>query len=794
MPVEALQIHIGGVGNGDVVAHLISGQHCSVAALGNGNAQLGSLIVSIELDDLTCVLQCHIKHLGGHLPIGRGGYLSNLIAGQRQGLTGCHTTGIGGDIVHDLAAAGIDDFINSTLERCAGGGACDFVVLAGILVNLDLTGNGFILPFNLHGPACTDIDRLHLSVHIIALIFQLTDVVATGLGETGDIHPAVLIGLILADGGLVAVIEQEGHTVNSFTSGAIGFVDQDAGQALVLHGKGGGLSVLHLEVVGCIVQLKPICGFDFDRIVGAILQSQEHTAILICGHGIHKAIVCATDLELHIGDALGLLVGIDLDDLNTAHRIVVEVQALRVVGVHNHRLAAGLLVDGVTRNALYLSHYDRAGDAVDLDLSIFIGPVQAVGGKLTAICVNYTSIGVGNLELNTFQRLLSHGILLVDHEIAQGLVEELQHIGLMILDFDGLGGIVQQVALGRLHLGHDQAGRLHLGDGDIAVFVSSILAASGADRSAVSSSHTENRPGQRFFGNGVHLLDDKATQRHILESDFLAVAGLYLNGMHGVIQQIAILCGNLQNGVAAAGDVLQADDAVFIGGVSSCGILTAITASNLELHAAQRLAGDAVNLGDQQAAVGNVVEGKGLGIIRIDNDGLAPGLGVDAIAINSLLLGHDQCAADIGENDLAVGIRHVGTLGGELAALGVHIGAVSVGDFELHALQGFAGHGIQLVDNEIALGLVPELQRYGLACFDADGLGRIVQNVCVVLGAGLLHHQSGAGVDALNQEGACAVGGELAVGVSHHSAVRGGHKELNIGQGFFRHAVDFLDQ
>ena len=77
----------------------------------------------------------------------------------------------------------------------------------------------------------------------------------------------------------------------------------------------------------------------------------------------------------------------------------------------------------------------------------------------------------------------------------------------------------------------------------------------------------------------------------------------------------------------------------------------------------------------------DVVEGKGLGIIRIDNDGLATGLGVDAIAINSLLLGHDQCAADIGKDDLAVGVRHICALGGELAALGIHIGAVSVGDF-----------------------------------------------------------------------------------------------------------------
>lgn len=39
MPVKTLQIHIGGVGYGDVVAHLISGKYGSVAAFGDGNTQ-----------------------------------------------------------------------------------------------------------------------------------------------------------------------------------------------------------------------------------------------------------------------------------------------------------------------------------------------------------------------------------------------------------------------------------------------------------------------------------------------------------------------------------------------------------------------------------------------------------------------------------------------------------------------------------------------------------------------------------------------------------------------------------
>ena len=447
MPVKTLQIHIGGVGYGDVVAHLISGKCGSVAAFGDGNTQFCSLIVGVELDDLSGVFQRHIKHLGRDLPIGGSGHLTDLIAGQRQGLAGRHTTGIGGDIVHDLAAAGIDDLIDSALERSAGGGACDLVVLAGILVNLDLACDGLVLPFDLHGPACTDIDCLHLGVHIVALIFQLADVVAAGLGEAGDIYPAVLVRFILADGGLVAVIEQEGDAVDALAGVAVDLMDQNTGQALVLNGESGSFAVLHLEVVGRTIQLKAICTLDLNSVVVAILQRQEGAAIFIGGHGIHKAVIRAADLELHIGDAFGLLIGIDLDDLNAADGIVVEIQALRVVGVHNHGLAAGLLMDGVARDALHLSHHDGAGDAGNLDLAVFIGPVQTVGGKLSAICINHTTISIGDLELNAFQRLLGHGILLVDDETALGLVAELQSDRLTGLDAGSLRRIIQNVGI-----------------------------------------------------------------------------------------------------------------------------------------------------------------------------------------------------------------------------------------------------------------------------------------------------------------------------------------------------------
>ena len=73
-------------------------------------------------------------------------------------------------------------------------------------------------------------------------------------------------------------------------------------------------------------------------------------------------------------------------------------------------------------------------------------------------------------------------------------------------------------------------------------------------------------------------------------------------------------------------------------------------------------------------------------------------------------------------------------------------------------------------------------------------MGGIVQNVAAILGAHLFYDQRGAGIDTFNQEGTCAVGGELAVGITHHGAIRGGDEELYVGQGFLRHTVDLFDQ
>ena len=82
MPVEFGERHITGVRHGDVVAHLAARQGLSVAPLGDGDAQVGGLVVVGQLNDLAGIFQRLIKHGAAELPVGRSGHLSDLVAAQ----------------------------------------------------------------------------------------------------------------------------------------------------------------------------------------------------------------------------------------------------------------------------------------------------------------------------------------------------------------------------------------------------------------------------------------------------------------------------------------------------------------------------------------------------------------------------------------------------------------------------------------------------------------------------------------------------------------------------------------
>ena len=67
-----------------------------------------------------------------------------------------------------------------------------------------------------------------------------------------DMILATVIAGVLTDGGVGAVIEEEGHPVDPFAGSAVRLMDQDTGHGLIGNLEGFCLSVLHLKVVSSL--------------------------------------------------------------------------------------------------------------------------------------------------------------------------------------------------------------------------------------------------------------------------------------------------------------------------------------------------------------------------------------------------------------------------------------------------------------------------------------------------------------------------------------------------------------
>ena len=177
----------------------------------------------------------------------------------------------------------------------------------------------------------------------------------------------------------------------------------------------------------------------------------------------------------------------------------------------------------------------------------------------------------------------------MNDQAAQGLIKELQFVCLVILDLDGTGRIIQKIAGLGLYLMHNIATGFQIRDGDIAALIGAVLTVGTADNSTVGGRHLENGVSQRRFRDSIHLFDDKPTQWDICKDNFFTASAGNFDGMCGVIQQISGLCFQFGDGITAAGNAVQADVAVCIGGISSCRVLAAVAAGDTETNTTQRL-------------------------------------------------------------------------------------------------------------------------------------------------------------------------------------------------------------
>ena len=182
----------------------------------------------------------------------------------------------------------------------------------------------------------------------------------------------------------------------------------------------GRLTVLDLNTVGRGIQQVAGRSLQFRHSVPAAFSFGEidNTVAVRCV-GADDLTIHLADLELDPGDTLSA-VFVALDNLQPAHRRVVKIKRLRVVGIDHNSLRASVFINGVTGDRFDLCDHHGAGNTGNGDFSFFIRPVQAGGGQRAALGIYIGTVGIGDFELNAFQRLLCNGVLLYDDEIALG--------------------------------------------------------------------------------------------------------------------------------------------------------------------------------------------------------------------------------------------------------------------------------------------------------------------------------------------------------------------------------------
>ena len=315
-------------------------------------------------------------HGGIELPIGRRCDLTDLITGQRQRLTGGNTSGIGRNVVHHLAAAGIDDFIDSTLEWGSCGGAGDFVVFRSILIDLNLACDCSIFPFDLDGFARRNINGFILLVKDITVRrFQFADIVFSCGQFFINIGISVLIRCDLHDGVPAGIVDNEGNAIDAIAGVGIDLVDEDGTGLAIGDLQCGRLTVLDLNTVERGIQQVAGRSFQLRHSVPAAFGFGEidDTVAVRCV-GADDLTIHLADLELDTRNTLAA-VFIALDDLQATYGSVIKIKGLRVVGIDHDGLCAAVLVDDVAGDRFDLCDHHGARNTGNGDLALFVRPV-----------------------------------------------------------------------------------------------------------------------------------------------------------------------------------------------------------------------------------------------------------------------------------------------------------------------------------------------------------------------------------------------------------------------------------
>ena len=221
---------------------------------------------------------------------------------------------------------------------------------------------------------------------------------------------------VLPNGVPTSVVDQELDPVDALAADRVDLVEENAAEGLVCHPEHGSFAVFHFKIVGGIVQFESLAGFDLNGVVRAVFQGKEGQAVLICRDGVDQLIVDLPDLKGDVGDALFSIRGVDLNDLHPSDRVVQDGDSLRIAGVDHNSLAARFLMDSVAVNGCDLGDDKGTHQAIEHDLAVFIGAVEAHAGRCAAVAVYHGAVGFRDLELHALQWLPGDGVELMDYK------------------------------------------------------------------------------------------------------------------------------------------------------------------------------------------------------------------------------------------------------------------------------------------------------------------------------------------------------------------------------------------
>ena len=289
--------------------------------------------------------------------------------------------------------------------------------------------------------------------------------------------------------------------------------------------------------MGSAVNFEALRRLDLHRIVVASVHGQEDPAIVASGDGIHQPAVHLPNFKGHTLDALGLARFGDLDQLQAAHRGVVEGQGLNLAGLNLNAL--GGRIQHIPVQCLgFLGGNDGAGLQVgDGDAAILVGLVDAV------VRPHESAAAVRHQELHAGQPLVLAALhQLLDHQSLGGGVVEGEVLGIVGVDLHRLGfGVgVDDVPRDRLDLGCDD-GAGHALDIDLPVAVRHIdavgrhLAAVQIHVGPVGVGQLEPDPGQRLLGHSIQFRDNESARLLVPEGHGLRFANLDLDALGGAV-------------------------------------------------------------------------------------------------------------------------------------------------------------------------------------------------------------------------------------------------------------------